>query len=83
MSFLTELSLKKASVTLMIAAILTAAQKVFAAHGFDAGTIRQIAIEAGVAEGLIGPFRQRKMGLEKIEQPPIQFIHRRASFPPP
>lgn len=35
------------------AAIVAAAHKVFATYGFDAGTIRQIAAEAGVAEGLI------------------------------
>jgi len=35
------------------ASIIEAARKVFSTYGFDAGTIREIASEAGVAEGLI------------------------------
>lgn len=45
------------------AAILRAALKVFAAHGFDAGTIREIALEAGVAEGLIYHYFDSKEAL--------------------
>jgi len=44
-------------------AIVDAAVKVFAAHGFDAGTIRQIAREAGVAEGLIYHYFENKEAL--------------------
>ena len=44
-------------------AIVRAAVKVFAAHGFDAGTIRQIATEAGVAEGLIYHYFDSKEAL--------------------
>jgi len=44
-------------------AIVAAAHKVFATHGFDAGTIRQIAAEAGVAEGLIYHYFDNKEAL--------------------
>jgi AcrR family transcriptional regulator len=44
-------------------AIVSAALKVFAAHGFDAGTIREIAVEAGVAEGLIYHYFDSKEAL--------------------
>jgi AcrR family transcriptional regulator len=44
-------------------AIVDAAVKVFSHHGFDAGTIRQIATEAGVAEGLIYHYFDSKEAL--------------------
>jgi AcrR family transcriptional regulator len=44
-------------------AIISAAHKVFATYGFDAGTIRQIALEAGVAEGLIYHYFENKDAL--------------------
>ncbi|MGQ9730565.1 MAG: TetR/AcrR family transcriptional regulator [Candidatus Zipacnadales bacterium] len=45
------------------AAIMEAAIRVFAAHGFDGGTIRQIATEAGVSEGLIYRYFESKEAL--------------------
>lgn len=45
------------------ASILAAARKVFSTCGFDAGTIRQIAAEAGVAEGLIYHYFDSKEAL--------------------
>lgn len=45
------------------ATITEAALKVFATYGFDAGTIRQIATEAGVAEGLIYHYFESKEAL--------------------
>lgn len=45
------------------AAIVEAAVTVFAAHGFEAGTIRKIAREAGVAEGLIYHYFDSKEAL--------------------
>ena len=45
------------------AAILEGAVRVFSAHGFDAGTIRQIATEAGVSEGLIYRYFDSKEAL--------------------
>ena len=43
--------------------IIEAARKVFAERGFDAGTTRQIAAEAGVAEGLIYHYFDSKEAL--------------------
>jgi AcrR family transcriptional regulator len=45
------------------AAIVEGALKVFSTYGFDAGTIRQIATEAGVAEGLIYHYFEGKEAL--------------------